>query len=228
MSAPIRFDRIELRTPDPAAARRFYAELLAEPVADIVDLPAEAAARGAPPHWLGHLGVADVEASARALVLRGATRLGPTRPARDGGESALLREPGGAVIALATASAIPVRDDLVWHLLNTADLAASVTAFTALGWHFLPPRDHGPPGLHHPFAWQPAAGAVGAFLSTAGRPGVHPHWLFHLRIADLDRGLALVRAAGGLALAPQRLPDGARIAVCDDPQGAAFALYQPA
>lgn len=226
MPAPTRFCRLELRTSDPAAARSFYADLLADPVADIVGLPAEAAARGAPPHWLGHLGVADLEASARALVLRGATRLGPTRPAH-GGELALLREPGGAVIALATAPANPSHHDLAWPTLHTADLPASIAAFAALGWHFLPPRDLGPLGVHHPFAWQPHAAVVGAFLSTAGRPGVHPHWLFHHTIADLDRGVARVRAAGGLALAPYLLPDGARIAVCDDPQGAAFALYQP-
>ena len=60
----------------------------------------------------------------------------------------------------------------------------------------------------------------------AGRPGVHPHWLFHFRVAALEPALAAVRAAGGLVLDPLTLPNGARIAVCDDAQGAAFALQE--
>ena len=56
------------------------------------------------------------------------------------------------------------------------------------------------------------------------RPGVHPHWLFHFSVAALEPAVAAVRAAGGVALDPVTLPNGARVAVCDDPQGAAFAL----
>jgi len=46
-------------------------------------------------------------------------------------------------------------------------------------------------------------------------------------VAALDAAMAAVQAAGGSVLAPISLPDGARIAVCDDPQGAAFVLRQP-
>jgi predicted enzyme related to lactoylglutathione lyase len=53
----------------------------------------------------------------------------------------------------------------------------------------------------------------------AGRPGVHPHWLFHFRVPVLDAALDVVRAQGGLVIGPFRAPSGERIAVCDDPQG---------
>jgi predicted enzyme related to lactoylglutathione lyase len=36
--------------------------------------------------------------------------------------------------------------------------------------------------------------------------------------------LNLVRGAGGVVLGPFALPSGEHVAVCDDPQGAAFAL----
>ena len=37
---------------------------------------------------------------------------------------------------------------------------------------------------------------------------------------------AATRAAGGLVLDPIVLPSGERVCVCDDPQGAAFALME--
>lgn len=53
---------------------------------------------------------------------------------------------------------------------------------------------------------------------------MHPHWLHVFAVPELDRAIATVRARGGLALEPITLPDGARLAACDDPQGAAFGV----
>jgi hypothetical protein len=62
--------------------------------------------------------------------------------------------------------------------------------------------------------------------NTARWPGVHPHWLFHFPVADLEAALAAVRARGGRALAPNLLPSGDRVVACEDPQGAAFGLLE--
>ena len=231
-----RFCRIELRTTDVPAARLFYRTLLGGDGADVVPLPADAIARGARPHWLGHLGVADVEGMARAFVAEGATGLGPSRPIATGGAVAILRDPGGAVVALATPPSTPVRGDVVWHSLNSADLARAMASYRALmGWQVTGAVDLGPLGRHHMFAWSPgvagagsvgSVGSVGSMADIAGRPNVHPHWLFHFRVAALAPALATVRAAGGLVLDPVTLPSGGRVAVCDDPQGAAFALQE--
>jgi uncharacterized protein len=222
-----RFCRIELRTTDVPAARSFYRALLGDDGVDIVPLPAEAIARGGRAHWLGHLGVPDVESVARAFVAAGATRLGPTRPTVAGGAMAILRDPGGAVVALATPPLAPARADVVWHSLNTADLARASKSYCSLmGWQLTEAIDLGPLGRHHQFAWTPGGASVGAMADIAGRPGVHPHWLFHFRVAALEPAAAAVRAASGLVLDPVTLPDGTRIAVCDDPQGAAFALQE--
>jgi uncharacterized protein len=222
-----RFCRIELRTTNVPAARGFYRALLGDDGADIVPLPAEAIARGARPHWLGHLGVDDVEGLVRAFVAEGATSLGPIRPSATGGAVAILRDPGGAVVALATPPPVPVRADVVWHSLNTADLARATASYCALlGWQLTEAVDLGRHGRHRMFAWSPGGASVGAFSDIAGRPGVHPHWLFHFRVAALGPALAAVRAAGGLVLDPVTLPNGTRLAVCDDPQGAAFALQE--
>jgi uncharacterized protein len=222
-----RFCRIELRTTDVPAARMFYRALLGDEGSDIVPLSPEAIARGARPHWLGHLGVSDVESMAHAFVDQGATRLGPTRPTAGGAAVAILRDPGGAVIALATPPSASVRPDVVWHSLNTADLTRATASYCALmGWQLTNLVDLGPLGRHQQFAWSPGGASVGAMADVAGRSGVHAHWLFHFRVAALEPALAAVRAAGGLVLDPVTFPNGACVAVCDDPQGAAFALQE--
>jgi hypothetical protein len=222
-----RFCRYELRTTNVAAARTFYAALLGEGGADIVSLPEEAARRGAPAHWLGHLGVDDVECAAGAFVERGSMRLGPTRPTADGGVVAIIRDPGSATVALATQPAAPPRGDVVWHSLNTADLGRATACYGELcGWQLTDPLDLGALGVHRRFAWHAGGASVGSMADIAGRPGVHPHWLFHFGVAALDPALETVRAAGGVVVASLVLPDGTRIAVCDDPQGAAFALNE--
>jgi hypothetical protein len=57
-------------------------------------------------------------------------------------------------------------------------------------------------GVSEQSAQQPGGPSVGLMADIGGRPGVHPAWLFHFRVTALDP------------------------AVCDDPQGAAFALRE--
>ena len=76
------------------------------------------------------------------------------------------------------------------------------------------------------FAWDDSGKSVGGMANTARAPEVHAHWLYCFPVADLDGALAKVSAKGGRALTPAVLPNGDRIAPCDDPQGAAFGLLQ--
>lgn len=59
-------------------------------------------------------------------------------------------------------------------------------------------------------------------------PEVHPQWLFFFQVADIEHALAKVSARGGLALARTQTSSGDIVVPCEDPQGAAFALYQVA
>ena len=60
----------------------------------------------------------------------------------------------------------------------------------------------------------------------ASRPHVHAQWLYFFATPDLDASIARVRELGGLALRPTTTADGHRVVACDDPQGAAFGLYE--
>jgi predicted enzyme related to lactoylglutathione lyase len=226
-----RFFRFVLRTTDVDAARTFYAAVLAGEEANIVQLHEQAIARGARPHWLGFLDVGAVDAAAAAFVERGASPLGPKWVNPEGLEAAVVRDPGGALLALAkpppqapgAASAVVA----AWHLLRTADVERATANYGELfGWEFKEPIDLGSLGLFHPFAWQRGGSPVGWMSDIATRPGVHAHWLFHFRVPVLEPALDAVRAGAGVVVASYALATGERIAVCDDPQGAAFALLE--
>jgi predicted enzyme related to lactoylglutathione lyase len=221
-----RFFRYLLRTTDVAGARAFYEPLFGKDGFDVFPLHERALARGARPHWLGHIAVEDVDAAAEVFVERGATRLGPTVATADGALAVLL-DPGGAVVGLATRPPDEARvgPNVVWHELNTTDVEAARASYAALfGWETSGRLDLGSLGLLTTFTWTDGGPTVGSMAEVTARPGVHPHWLFHVRVPALDRAVETVRVGGGTIMPLVSLPNGERVAVCDDPQGGAFAL----
>ena len=105
---------------------------------------------------------------------------------------------------------------------GSADASSAARIYSELfGWALLEPSP-----MFQPFAWRVGEPSVGAFADIAGRPELHPHWLFFFGVDALDAALARVRAAGGVVNGPTALPDGRRVAACEDPQGAAFGLIE--
>jgi uncharacterized protein len=219
-----RFCQYLLRTTDVTAAAAFYDAVLEQRGDGIVPLPEAAIARGARPHWLGQIGaraLGGAESLANRFVERSAVRLGP--PAAVGGWVA-LRDPGGAVVAVTDSDAASSAS-VVWHQLNTREPSLAAANYTALfGWSFTDTLDLGKLGRHQRFAFGPGEATTGMVSDIEGRPEVHAHWLFFFAVASLDIAVERVRARGGIALGPFELPNGARVAVCDDPQGAAFGM----
>jgi predicted enzyme related to lactoylglutathione lyase len=208
------FVRWTLRTSDVDAARSFYEALLEEGAPDVSELPANLRARGAKPHWLGYLATAELDPTIAAFVARGATRLG-------NGE--LLRDPGGAILAL-TSARDRSRRDVVWQQLLTSDPERAKRDYGELFGMTRGARVEVPPhGAFDQFAWgaDEPSGAIG---DITGKPHIHPQWLFFFRATDLERAMSHVRTQRGLVIDPSTLPDGRHVAVCEDPQGAQFAL----
>jgi len=217
-----RFRRYELRTTDVSAARAFYEAVLGHGGDAIVELPATARERGAPAHWLGHIGPVDVDGIVSQWMAGGAMRLGPPSA-----ERAIVRDPNGATVALTSESPVS-RADVVWHLLNTAHVARALACYLELfGWQ---ERDctelPAPFGLQRRFAFGQDAPAAGALTDISARPTVHEHWLYFFGVPSFDEALARVLANGGEVFAAVEGPDGVRGAMCHDPQGAAFGLMK--
>lgn len=242
------FGWYELRTLDPQAAARFYCAVLelqqrdepdrrlllagtkpAAAVAEITVLPERARARGAPPHWLGHLSVPDVDAAALRLLALGGQALGPALPRRSGAKVAVLKDPFGAVLALTSQVASRAPALVAWHEHYSPDHARAGALYADLfGWQLTDTVQVPRFGAYQRFAFGEAGPDVGGMTSTAQAPQVHPQWCLHFCVTDLDAALARLRAAGGATIGePLQLASGARVAPCEDAQGAAFALREP-
>jgi predicted enzyme related to lactoylglutathione lyase len=233
------FFRYDLRTTDADAARAFYSEVVGldfrgsppgEPsLLAVWPLHERALARGAPPHWLGHIDVSDVEAAASHLAAGGGERLGPTVQASDGASYATVRDPSGSLVSVRASAPTPHRAHVAWHQLHTTDVEGAWALYSGLfGWkHIDTLAVADPPGGHRIFAWRESDSAVGSMANTARWPGVHSHWLFYFPVIDIEGTLLKVVANGGVAIAePALLPNGDRFAPCEDAQGAAFGVYQ--
>src|SRR5258706_778156 len=117
--------------------------------------------------------------------------------------------------------------EVVWHVLNTNDVTrATANHHDLFGWEVSNRLELSAGIAFQQFAWHAGGPSVGAFADIAARPGVHPHWLFFFEVDALDPPMAATRATGGLVLDPVVAPSGERVCVCDDPQGAAFALRE--
>jgi predicted enzyme related to lactoylglutathione lyase len=221
-----RFSSYVLRTTDAPAATAFYDEVLERRGARIVPLHEAAIARGARPHWLGQIRVRELggaEAMGARFVERGAERFGPPPGTAD---FVVLRDPGGAIVSL-TDSTGESNPGVVWHQLNTREPArASENYSDLLGWSVQPSQDLGPLGQHRRFSFAPGEASVGLISDVEGRAGVHTHWLFFFAVPALDEAVRRVRANAGVVVGPLELSGGARVAVCDDPQGAAFGVIE--
>lgn len=229
------FIHYELRTTEPDAARAFYTALLGHSQLSIWPLHEQARARGAMPHWLGHIAVGqgtDLEDAGQRFVERGAVLLSPMLATPDRGSFLVLRDPGGAVVALngATEPLLASKPDIAWHVLNTNGVTQARQNYKDLfAWQIEQEASSGFHGDFYAFAWtKDSREQAGAMADLAGRPAVHPHWLYFFNVAALDSAVALIRETGGTAMEPVPGPAGARVSVCEDPQGAAFGLYQQA
>lgn len=229
---PNPFCHYQLRSTDVDGARAFYAALFGADFwqdVEVAPLPAAAVARGVPGYWLGHIGVDDVVPPMYRFLEAGAKRLGAPPP--DGRDDAgiLLNDPFGAKLALMPSRPPASHGRVAWHLLNTRDEARAFALYAGiLGWTPLEYQDLGAQGRHLTFNCDGSPTPVGSASDLARQPHVHPQWLFFFRTPDIDVALVRVRQLGGLTLPVSTTPEGHRVAACDDPQGAAFGLFQDA
>ncbi len=191
------FCRYELRSTDVDAAREFYAALFGDGF------------------WGAGVDISPVPAAAAA---RGV--------------------PGYWLGHLAVADVVPPmyrffdagaapKERVAWHLHVSRDEEAAFALYEGiLGWTALDRHDLGERGRHVTFGWNGGRTAVGSACDMATRPHVHAQWLYFFATPDLDASIARVRELGGLALRPTMTADGHRVVPCDDPQGAAFGLYE--
>jgi uncharacterized protein len=240
-----RFCRYDLRTTDVDAARSFYDEVLGDGFwggdVNAWKLHEQALAKGARPHWLGHVGPVDVDVTVDRIKKLGGEQLG-LKVEQGSRAFAILRDGCGALLAVTSEVPGESRGVVVWHALHADNGPHVARQYAALfGWRISGHVDLGPlMGDSIELSWSDSlagttsgveravltAPSDGCVTSGARSRGVHPQWLHFFGTTDIERAMARVRDLGGIALPTVRTPSGAVVAPCDDPQGAAFALLQ--
>lgn len=245
-----RFLWYELMTTDPKAAKAFYAEVVGwgvretapsmayslfvageQPIGGVADLSMEARAVGIEPHWIGYVGVDDVDAAAASIArLGGAIHVPPT-DVPNISRFSLVADPQSAGFGLfkwrdpnhPPPPGPDITGGVGWHELFAADCEKGLAFYREL------------------FGWQKTGADVDAKetyqLFSAGeqmlggmftKPEMvpRPFWLFYFTTVDVDAAAQRVRAAGGQVLeGPVVFTGGSmRVVRCLDPQGAMFAL----
>jgi predicted enzyme related to lactoylglutathione lyase len=246
-----RFVWYELMTTDPAAAREFYGKVVGwqakdaampemqytmfhagdTPVAGLMALPEEARKMGAPPHWMGYVGVENVDAATTKVTAKGGSVRVPPTDIPNMGRFAVVADPHGAGIALYQGTTpeneMPASQEgpghVGWHELYAGELGAAHEFYSELfGWQKKDAMDMGEMGVYQMFG----AGdtTLGGMMTKTPETPV-PYWNYYFNVGNIDEAAERVKAAGGqIMFGPSEVPGGGYIIMGLDPQGAAFSL----
>jgi len=253
---PGTFCWVDLFTPNPTAAKRFYSELFGwttedfpapgggaytmarvngGDVAGISGMMPDQQAKGIPPHWNSYVAVANVdEATAKATSI-GAKILAPPMDVLDAGRMAVIEDPSGAALSLWQANKhigarrVGEHGAVNWNELSTRNVDACGSFYTKLfGWQTETTK-----GVFVPTytIFKDSAGPRAGMMPMSKQTpdNVPSHWAVYFAVKDCDATAKKVTSLGGKAVMPPTdIPNVGRFSMFLDPQGAFFAVLQPA
>jgi len=246
-----RFVWYEHLTKDPKAAMEFYNDVVGwktqpfgeahdyfmwigsqGPLGGVMKLPEQAEKMGAPPHWMAHVQVHNVDATAALAKKLGGNLHKEPEEVPTVGRFAVIGDPQGAFISIFTPSTPMTLHDtskpgeFCWNELMTSDSAAAFNFYSQLfGWKAFQDMDMGPMGTYRVFAI--GERQLGGMMTVPKGAPMPPMWLYYVETADLDGALARATKRGATVMnGPMDVPGGGRIAQMMDPQSAAFCLHQ--
>lgn len=239
---------VDLATPDPAAAKSFYAGLFGwqcldipidenssytmlqidgKNVAGLGEMPPDMKEQGMPAFWASYVKHSDVDAVAARVAAAGGQVMFPPMDVMDAGRMTMFMDPAGAGMGVwqprnhIGAQLVNVPNTLVWNELQTRDVDGARSFYSAV------------------FDWTYRSGEGGyAMVEQDGRvqAGIMPldeswgdnvpsNWMVYFNVEDVDGTVAKAQALGGSVLMPPTAAgDMGRFAVLRDPQGGAFTV----
>lgn len=202
------------------------------PLGGVMKLPDEAAKTGAPPHWMAHVQVANVDQTAAlAKKLGGKIHKDPT-DIPNVGRFAVIGDSQGAFISIFTpATAMTLHDpsrpgEFCWNELLTTDSAAAFKFYSELfGWKISREIDMGPTGTYRVFGLGDKD--FGGMMTMPKGSSMRPTWMYYAETSNLNAAVDRAKKRGAKVMnGPMEVPGGGHIAQLTDPQGAAFALHE--
>jgi len=250
-AAPGTFCWWQLGTTDTDGAKNFYGGLFGW---DVIDMPvpdgvhttfridgrdvcamyelgAELVSQGVPPHWLSYISVTNVDESAGRVTANGGTVVMPPFDVMELGRMAVARDPQGAAFAMweprahTGAAHINKLGSVCWNELATTDADAARTFYSAVfGWDCQKQQIN---NVDYTMIAVNGGNEGGMMQMTEQWAGIPPHWMSYFWVSDCDASAAKVKELGGkVVVEPFDVPAAGRMAVIQDPQGAAFSIIQ--
>jgi len=201
------------------------------PLGGVMTLPDQAAKMGVPPHWMGHVQVANVDQSASQVKTLGGKVYKDPEDIPNVGRFAVIADPQGASLLIFTPKqSMTLHDtnkpgEVCWHELLTSDAKAGFEFYSKLfGWKILQEMEMGPMGTYRIFGIGEQRFG-GCMTVPKGNP-MPPAWLYYFDVPELEAAIARATKRGAKVMnGPMDIPGGARIAQLVDPLGAAFAMH---
>jgi uncharacterized protein len=251
-----RFVWYELMTSDTKGAIAFYSEVIGYktqlfpdgqagkepytmwvgsqgPMGGVMTLPEEAKQMGAPPHWMAHVEVDDVDATVAKVKDKGGKVYVPPTDIPTVGRFSVIADPQGASLSVFKSSqAMQPHDttkqgEISWNELVTTDAAAAWGFYSDLfGWKQISEMDMGPAGKY--LIYGQGEKQYGGIMNKTPDMPMPPSWTYYIQVDDLASAMARATSMGAkLVFGPQEVPGGTSVAQLFDPQGAHFALHGP-
>jgi hypothetical protein len=249
--APGAFAWIELATTDQSGAKTFYPALFGWTPMDYpmgpddyytmfmlegkdagaaCTLGAPEKALHIPPHWKLYIAVESAEATAARATELGATVLAGPFDVMTHGRMAVIRDPAGAVFCLwepGTHQGIGISNQhgaFCWADLNAPASPDAIKFYEDL---FGYTAEGGGGGYVHIRNGEAFIGGVPP--AAALPPGIPPHWMIYIQVDDCASATVRAKDLGAkICMGPMDMPNVGTMTVLEDPQGAPFALFQPA
>jgi uncharacterized protein len=204
-------------------------------VGGVMQLPEEARSKGSASRWIGYVFTPDVDASAQRAQRLGGKLLNPAEDIPGGvGRFAQVADPQGADFFLfkpnGPESAPPPNPGPVgtfgWAELNTTDWKSAWKFYSELfGWRATHTMSMGPELGDYFMFGADAQNSFGGMSDAAKTQKQRPHWLYYVRVKNVDEAAKRVPQLGGKVLyEPMEVPGGDRVAAIQDPQGAMIGL----
>ncbi len=200
-----------------------------------------------PPHWMGAVGVANVDDAARRAESLGGKVVTAPADIPGIGRWAVIADPQGAILSLyANIDGLPPGDfapqlgQFSWHELMTPDQPGAMAFYSALfGWEAVGSMAMGADmgGGEYLMYGHAGAGAPpgmtgvpygGIFAMSPEMTAQMPaSWVFYVRVPSADAAADLLTSSGGsVFMPPMEVPGGGeRIAQGMDPHGAMIAVH---
>jgi len=243
----------ELATTDQSAAKNFYTSLFGwsfnefpmgpgelytifqlngHDTAAAYTIQREQQSQGMPPHWMVYVGVDNADNAGNRAAELGGKLLRPAVDVMDVGRMAVIADPAGAVFSVwqpKKHKGVGITGEngtVCWADLNTPDPATARRFYHELfDWNFVEDEKDTSGYLHIKNHEQFIGGVPAA---SQRDPHTPPHWMTYFQVADCDASTAKANELGAQNLFPPTdLENVGRFAIFKDPQGVAFALFQP-